>query len=84
VGKNRVSAYAHDLGVQLGKLLEILLECREFVPSNGCEIQSIKKYHDPRALVVGKFKIFLLITYGCLQIEIRRCISNVQWHLRLP
>ena len=80
VGKNRVGAYAHNLGVQLGKLREIFLDCREFVPSNRGEVQGIKSNNDPLASVIRKLEFLLLITYRRLEIEIRRRISNVQWH----
>ena len=80
VGENRVGAYAHDLGVQLGKLREIFLDCREFVPSNGGEVQGIKSDNNPLASVIGKLEFLLLITYRRLKIEIWRRVSNVQWH----
>jgi len=83
VGKNCVGADAHDLGVQLGKLRKVLLDCREFILSNGREVQSVKSDDHPSALMIGKLKFLLFIPYCCLQIEIRRSISNVQWHLRL-
>jgi hypothetical protein len=83
VGKNRIGADAHDLGVQLGKLRKVLLECREFVLSNGCEVKGIESDNHSTPLVIGKFKISLFITQRRLQIEIRRGISDLQWHVRL-
>ena len=83
VGKNRIGADAHDLGVQLGKLRKIFLECREFVLSNGREVQGIENDDYSAPLMIGEFKISLFIANRRLQIEIRRGISDLQWHVRL-
>jgi hypothetical protein len=77
MGENRVCADAHDLGVQAGKPGEVLLDCRQFVLSNGGEVKDVKADHHILAPIGGKLKLALGVARRRAEPEIRRLISDL-------
>jgi hypothetical protein len=83
VGKNRIAGDAHDLGVQVGKLGEVRLECREFLLSNRGEIEGIKCQDNVLPVAAGKLELPLRCSGGARKLEIRCRIPDLHSHTDL-
>ena len=83
VGKNRIGADAHDLGVQAGKPGEVRLDCRQFALSNRGEVKDVKADHHIFTTRTGKLKFALGGANRRAELEIRRLVSDVQCHMNL-
>lgn len=73
--ENCICIDAHDLGVVLGKLGEVRLNCRQLVLSNRGEVKGVEQYDDILTLLAGKLKVTLRLSSRTTQFEIECRIS---------
>jgi len=77
MAENGIGAYAHDLGVEVGKAGEIRLDSRQFVLSNRCKVKGVEANHHVLAAIGGKLKFALGRTCRRTEPEIRRWVSDL-------
>jgi hypothetical protein len=77
MGKNGVGAYAHDLGVEVGKAGEVRLDSRQFVLSNWGKVKGVEADHHILTAIGGKLKLALGGACRRTEPEIRRWISDL-------
>ena len=77
MGEDGVGAYAHDLGVEVGKAGEVRLDSRQFVLSNRGKVKGVEADHNILAAMGGKLKLTLGRTCRRTEPEIRSCVSDL-------